>query len=84
MVELGIDFILVCFVFLENGWMIFCGYLFVGDVLFNVLGMEYYLLMLMCDLNLVLVLVCQSVGKVGLLCYDIIMCGVQVVCDQVQ
>lgn len=52
----GGDFMVVCLVFFENGCMIYCGYLFVGDVLLNELGMENYLFMLMKDVNFVCVL----------------------------
>lgn len=78
MKELGEDFIIVCLVFLENGCIIYCGYLFVVDVLLNELGMENYLLILMIDVNLVCVLQCQIEFKVGLVCYDIVVCGVVV------
>jgi uncharacterized protein YgbK (DUF1537 family) len=66
---------LVCPAFPENGRTVFCGHLFVGDVLLSDSGMRYHPLTPMTDANLVRVMQAQCSGQVGLLRHDTVARG---------
>ncbi|HEX7935340.1 MAG TPA: 3-oxo-tetronate kinase [Paraburkholderia sp.] len=72
-------FTIACPAFPENGRTIFRGHLFVGDTLLNESGMENHPLTPMRDANLVRVLQRQTSSKVGLVRYDSVAKGAQVV-----
>ena len=77
--SLGSDFTLACPAFPENGRTLFRGHLFVQDQLLSESGMQHHPLTPMTDANLVRVLQSQTTQKVGLLRYDTVAQGVEVV-----
>lgn len=74
------DFMVICLVLLVNGCMIYQGYLFVNGVLLNEFGMCDYLVMLMCDVNLMWLIQMQVQGCVGNVLVQVLDKGVDVVC----
>jgi len=76
---LGADFAIACPAFPENGRAVFCGHLFVGDVLLSDSGMRTHPLTPMTDANLVRVLQAQCRGSVGLLRHDVVAQGPEAV-----
>jgi uncharacterized protein YgbK (DUF1537 family) len=76
--RLGSDFTVACPAFPENGRTIFRGHLFVQDQLLSESGMQHHPLTPMTDANLVRVLQSQTELKVGLLRYDSVSAGVEV------
>jgi 3-dehydrotetronate 4-kinase len=75
MVALDTDFTIACPAFPENARTIFCGHLFVGDVLLSESGMKDHPLTPMTDANLVRVLQRQTARKVGLVRHDTVAAG---------
>jgi len=75
MSALDTDFTVACPAFPENGRTIFCGYLFVGDVLLSESGMKDHPLTPMTDANLVRVLQRQTARRVGLVRHDAVATG---------
>lgn len=76
---LDTDFTIACPAFPENGRTIFCGHLFVGDVLLSESGMKDHPLTPMTDANLVRVLQRQAARTVGLVRHDAVAAGVQAI-----
>ncbi|MFT4064083.1 3-oxo-tetronate kinase [Paraburkholderia sp.] len=71
----GSDFTIACPAFPENGRTLYCGHLFVGDVLLNESGMQNHPLTPMTDPNLMRVLQKQTHSKIGLVRHDMVAKG---------
>ncbi len=84
MEELGTDFTIACPAFPENGRTVFQGHLFVGDRLLSESSMRHHPLTPMTDSDLVAVLGRQSEGKVGLLPFDVVNQGPDVIRDAIE
>lgn len=76
---LGSEFTIACPAFPENGRTLFRGHLFVQDGLLSESGMEHHPLTPMKDANLVRVLSQQTPSAVGLVRYDAVAQGAEVV-----
>ena len=79
MTALGADFAIACPAFPENGRSVYCGHLFVGDLLLSDTGMRDHPLTPMTDANLVRWLQAQTSLRVGLLRHDSVAAGVDAV-----
>jgi len=81
---LGSDFTIACPAFPENGRTVYQGHLFVGEQLLSASSMRHHPLTPMTDSNLVAVLGRQSKGKVGLLPFDIVDQGPDVIREAIE
>ncbi len=79
MAALGADFAIACPAFPENGRSVYCGHLFVGDLLLSDTGMRDHPLTPMTDASLVRWLQAQTSLRVGLLRHDSVAAGVDAV-----
>jgi len=75
MQALNADFTIATPAFPDNKRTVFKGYLFVGDVLLNVCGMQNHPLSPMTDSNLVRVLQAQTTHRVGLIDHSVVSLG---------
>lgn len=82
MTALGTPFTIACPAFPENKRTIFKGYLFAGDVLLSESGMQHHPLTPMTDPNLVRVLQRQTRRKVGLVSYEAVTAGPEVIAQR--
>jgi uncharacterized protein YgbK (DUF1537 family) len=82
MTALDTPFTIACPAFPENKRTIFKGYLFAGDVLLNESGMQHHPLTPMTDPNLVRVLQRQTTRKVGLVSYEAVTAGPEVIAQR--
>jgi uncharacterized protein YgbK (DUF1537 family) len=79
MTALDTNFTIACPAFPENKRTIFKGYLYAGDVLLSESGMQNHPLTPMTDPNLVRVLQRQTQRKVGLVSYETVAAGSEVI-----
>ncbi len=83
MAALNADFAIACPAFPENGRSVYCGHLFVGDLLLSDSGMRHHPLTPMTDANLVRWLQAQTALQVGLLRQDAVAAGVDAVTSRI-
>ncbi|MDP1691933.1 MAG: four-carbon acid sugar kinase family protein [Burkholderiaceae bacterium] len=83
MAALNADFAIACPAFPENGRSVYCGHLFVGDLLLSDSGMKHHPLTPMTDANLVRWLQAQTALQVGLLRRDAVAAGVDAVASRI-